>query len=406
MRRLLFILPLLLSLWACSTNRLNELDNRNAIEHESMQTTLRLMQTADSLKIEQLQRDMVIHRQALLKYTTDLDALRQQLTALENSPLMQMGAAGIDSLKAQVFYLNKVITEQSDLLKFTSDRITTVLDDATDNTRRVVNLERQFTEQKAKPMISDSLLHALGDGGITKSITRLQSSLESAESSIRTLTTRVNEIGSQLQSIISDPNVKVNPNVKAENYQNQFTEFRTQLTDLREYVKKLETSVSSSLTQKDRTTAELPLVKTEKPLPVQPAKTTPAPAQNTDAEAKAAYEKARKSYESRNLDTAIQQFRELLRRFPGHDLCGNAQYWIGEAYYAAEEYPKAINELNKVVESYPASSKAPDALLKIGLSYLKLDNKQQAKTELEKIRRLYPDYERQSLADKYLNSLK
>ncbi|MEZ4846712.1 MAG: tetratricopeptide repeat protein [Bdellovibrionota bacterium] len=33
-------------------------------------------------------------------------------------------------------------------------------------------------------------------------------------------------------------------------------------------------------------------------------------------------------------------------------LAGNAQYWIGEAYYSKADYPKAITEFQKVIDKY------------------------------------------------------
>jgi len=36
------------------------------------------------------------------------------------------------------------------------------------------------------------------------------------------------------------------------------------------------------------------------------------------------------------------EFVEFIKRFPKHDLADNAQYWIGEGYYAQKKYEPAL----------------------------------------------------------------
>src|SRR5439155_27089530 len=48
---------------------------------------------------------------------------------------------------------------------------------------------------------------------------------------------------------------------------------------------------------------------------------------------------------------AIAGFREFLRRFPEHELAGNAQYWIGEAHYSLARGYASQNQGDKARES-------------------------------------------------------
>ncbi len=85
--------------------------------------------------------------------------------------------------------------------------------------------------------------------------------------------------------------------------------------------------------------------------------------------------------------TAISQFREFIREHPKSSLAANAQYWIGEGYYARGDFPKAITEFQVVVDRYPKSEKRCDAQLKQGLSFLNMKQEKRGNlflTEVEK----------------------
>lgn len=74
----------------------------------------------------------------------------------------------------------------------------------------------------------------------------------------------------------------------------------------------------------------------------------------------------------KNYDAAIGQFRDFIRDYSKSPLSANAQYWIGEGYYAKEDYARAITEFQVVVEKYPQGEKVCDALLKQALAFLEL----------------------------------
>jgi tol-pal system protein YbgF len=62
-------------------------------------------------------------------------------------------------------------------------------------------------------------------------------------------------------------------------------------------------------------------------------------------------------------------FTEFLQKFPKDELASNAQYWLGETYYAERKWNEAIGEFQKVLKEYKNSDKVPDSLLKIGMSF-------------------------------------
>jgi len=64
-------------------------------------------------------------------------------------------------------------------------------------------------------------------------------------------------------------------------------------------------------------------------------------------------------------ESALQAF---LRDHPEDPLASNAQYWLGETYYARNEYEQAAAAFLAGYRNHPENSKAPDNLLKLGIS--------------------------------------
>ena len=83
----------------------------------------------------------------------------------------------------------------------------------------------------------------------------------------------------------------------------------------------------------------------------------------------ALYALALKKLDAGETARARELLTEFLARFKGDQLAPNAQYWLGESWYAEKRFNDAIVEFEKVIKEYKGSEKAPDALLKIGLSF-------------------------------------
>jgi tol-pal system protein YbgF len=101
---------------------------------------------------------------------------------------------------------------------------------------------------------------------------------------------------------------------------------------------------------------------------------------------------------------AIDGLRAFLRKYPRHDYADNAQYWLGEAFYAQKDYPHALAEFRTVIETYPRGNKVPDALLKVGYCYQALGQSEKARAVLEQVVNLYPKTEPAALATKRLET--
>lgn len=99
-----------------------------------------------------------------------------------------------------------------------------------------------------------------------------------------------------------------------------------------------------------------------------------------------------------NYQLALQGFQQFLQQFPNSELADNAQYYVGEIYYAQGRYPNAIDEYEKVTSSYRSSDKIAAALLKIAYSYINIGETEQGKLYLQQVIREYPDSEEANLA--------
>jgi tol-pal system protein YbgF len=103
-------------------------------------------------------------------------------------------------------------------------------------------------------------------------------------------------------------------------------------------------------------------------------------------------------------DDAITALRAFLQHYPRHDYADNAQYWLGEAFYAQKDFAHALVEFRATIETYPRGNKVPDALLKVGYCYQSLGKSDKARAVLEQVVNLYPKSEPAALAAKRLET--
>jgi tol-pal system protein YbgF len=130
---------------------------------------------------------------------------------------------------------------------------------------------------------------------------------------------------------------------------------------------------------------------------------TSAVAMNVDP--KQLYDAAYLDLTKGKYDLAINGFNNFLRYFPETEQAANAQYWLGECYYAKKNHTKAAIEFHKVLENYSTGTKVPSALYKLGLSLLELKSVQQAKKYLQELVDKHPGTQEAELAKQKLREL-
>ena len=120
----------------------------------------------------------------------------------------------------------------------------------------------------------------------------------------------------------------------------------------------------------------------------------------------AEYEAAMTVFKGGDYKAAATALGEFVRRYPASGYAANAQYWLGNAYYALRDYPKAIAAQEVVVATYKDSAKAPDAMLNMGTIYTEMKDKKAAKKVLLDLTKQYPDSTAAATAKDRLAALK
>lgn len=135
-------------------------------------------------------------------------------------------------------------------------------------------------------------------------------------------------------------------------------------------------------------------------------KSPPQTDDKTNLDSKLLYNTAYLDLSRGNYQLALQGFKEYLNNFPNSEFAGNAQYWIGETYYARGEFQTAFDEFKKVIVNYPRGTKVAAALLKMGYCLIKLNDLSGAKMYFNAVIQRFPHSEEAKLASSRLEELK
>lgn len=97
-----------------------------------------------------------------------------------------------------------------------------------------------------------------------------------------------------------------------------------------------------------------------------------------DVSADSLFKQAQSSYRSRDFSGAVSGFRTFVTKHRQHPLADDAQFLLGEAYYAQGNWKQAAQTYLAGYENFPKSDKRGSNLLKLGMSLNKLGQKKQA----------------------------
>ncbi len=118
------------------------------------------------------------------------------------------------------------------------------------------------------------------------------------------------------------------------------------------------------------------------------------------------YERAKQEYDAKNYEVAAVLLKQFLRDHPQSPLAGNAQYWLGETFYAQRQFEAAIVAFDEVIQKYGDNTKVPASILKQGYAFAALDDSRNAQFFLEQVQRRFPDSEEAKRAQAKLKTLK
>lgn len=80
----------------------------------------------------------------------------------------------------------------------------------------------------------------------------------------------------------------------------------------------------------------------------------------------------------------------FIEQHPKDAMAGNAQYWLGETYFARNKFIEAASIFAEGYKRYPKGPKAPDTLLKLAMSLGQANQKQNACVALAQLDRDFP----------------
>jgi tol-pal system protein YbgF len=107
-------------------------------------------------------------------------------------------------------------------------------------------------------------------------------------------------------------------------------------------------------------------------------------------------------YSRGNYDLAISEFRQYVETYPTSEMADNAQYWIGEAFYAKNKHNEAIAEFDKVITNFPKGDKVPAARYKKAMVFNEIGQPEAARAEFQALIKLYPKSNEATLAKQQL----
>lgn len=114
----------------------------------------------------------------------------------------------------------------------------------------------------------------------------------------------------------------------------------------------------------------------------------------TDTDGKTAYSQAFNVLKEGDYAKAIAEFKNFMQTYPESRYVVNAQYWLGEAYYASRDYKSALGVFQGIIDKHSDSSKALDAELKIGYTYYAMQDWAAARKALEGLISKHPEAKR------------
>lgn len=132
--------------------------------------------------------------------------------------------------------------------------------------------------------------------------------------------------------------------------------------------------------------------------PAGPAGTTATPAAPAGPSPSQVFDLATRDLTEGRYPLALQGYRDFLARFPDTELADNAQYGVGECFFAQAAFDSAAAEYAKVGERWPQGDRAPAALYKLALSQERLGRTADAKKSFEDLVRRFPSSSEAGLA--------
>ena len=118
------------------------------------------------------------------------------------------------------------------------------------------------------------------------------------------------------------------------------------------------------------------------------------------------FDAAMSLYKAGQYANAAAAFTGFTMNYSESIFASQAQYWLGNSYYAQRDCKNTIAALEKLLKTYPDNAKEPDALLNIAACQLELKDKKESRKTLQAVIAKFPGTEAAQAAKTRLPSTK
>ncbi len=114
------------------------------------------------------------------------------------------------------------------------------------------------------------------------------------------------------------------------------------------------------------------------------------------------FNRAYADFSQGHYELALAGFQRVLQLDPNGPLSDDAQYWIGETYYAMQKYPEAAAAFDHLISAWPRSDHLRAAHLKKGLALFEGRRTTEGAIELQELIETWPGSDEARIAEDYL----
>jgi tol-pal system protein YbgF len=128
-------------------------------------------------------------------------------------------------------------------------------------------------------------------------------------------------------------------------------------------------------------------------------------AKGKEDQASQVFNSAQNDYLKGHFDLAVLGFKQFLSLSTDKTKLADAQYWIGECYFSANEMESAIEEFDKFITTYSTDTRIPGVMLKKAIAYFRLKKTSVTQNTLKEIIKKFPNTPEAKLAEERLKAI-
>ena len=245
--------------------------------------------------------------------------------------------------------------------------------------------------------------HAADIRMLQEQASRLELMMASVDAAIQQLAAQMDEQANASRRMFTDQQLAVDDVADGVRIMRErFDETNVRISSLSQEIEALRTSIPSATPAYARlaTDPETGLA-LESPAPPAAA---PAPL-GPGVSPQRMYDTAWADYTNGQWTLAIQGFEAYIKTFPRSELADDAQFYIGQTYYADGAFKESVAAFEQVLLAYPDGNVVPDASYKRALALDRLGETEQAQQAFELVVRNYPESTMATLAQQALDRL-